>query len=65
MNLRYAKWMFAGFLTPCLAAPVIAQTAPRKDVKPPQAATLTERQRAIQALNRLTFGPKPGTSRWC
>jgi uncharacterized protein (DUF1800 family) len=60
MSLRYAKWIFAGVLTPCLAAPVIAQTAPRKDVKPPQAATLTERQRAIQALNRLTFGPKPG-----
>jgi uncharacterized protein (DUF1800 family) len=60
MSLRYAKWMFAGLLTPCLAAPVIAQTAPRKDVKPPQPATLTERQRAIQALNRLTFGPKPG-----
>jgi uncharacterized protein (DUF1800 family) len=60
MSLRYAKWMFAGLLTPGLAAPVIAQTSPRKDVKPPQPATLTERQRAIQALNRLTFGPKPG-----
>jgi uncharacterized protein (DUF1800 family) len=41
--------------------PAFPQTAapPRSAKKSPPAA-LTERQRAVQALNRLTFGPRPG-----
>jgi uncharacterized protein (DUF1800 family) len=49
-----------------LATPAFPQTAAPK--KPPNSATkaqpplapLTERQRTLHALNRLTFGPRPG-----
>ena len=60
MNICYARTVFAGLATLSLALPAFPQGAPRKDAKPPEPAVLSERERAIQALNRLTFGPKPG-----
>ena len=60
MNIRCSEVILAGFLALGLAAPASPQTIPRKDAKPAQPGNSTERQRAIQALNRLTFGPKPG-----
>jgi uncharacterized protein (DUF1800 family) len=52
-------------LTWNLAAPPFPQAASQKEpahreTKKPQAAPLTDRERAIHALNRLTFGPRPG-----
>jgi uncharacterized protein (DUF1800 family) len=60
MNPRYGKCLAAFSLALSLALPTYPQTASSKTAKKPVPAALTERQRAIQALNRLTFGPRPG-----
>jgi uncharacterized protein (DUF1800 family) len=57
---RCEKCLVAFSLTLVLVLPVFGQTAPVRVAKKPAPAVLGERQRAIQALNRLTFGPRPG-----
>ena len=57
---RCEKCLVAFSLALILALPVFPQSAPVKLAKKPTPAVFTERQRAIQALNRLTFGPRPG-----
>ncbi len=46
--------LFLSLCLPCIAPPVLAR---KKD---PHPATANEPRRAIHALNRLTFGPRPG-----
>src|SRR5271155_3553823 len=65
--MAYSKRVAAILLALSIAMPAAAQTAAKKKpASPPSnpaardAAILTERQRAIHALNRLTFGPRPG-----
>jgi uncharacterized protein (DUF1800 family) len=58
---RYAVIAFAVFVT---VSPAISQTVAKKK-SPASKATakvteLNDRQRALHALNRLTFGPRPG-----
>jgi len=65
MNIRYARALIATLVATNLATPVFPQTAVQKEpthreMKKAQPAALTERERAIHALNRLTFGPRPG-----
>ena len=57
---RCEKCLVAFSLGLILALPVFPQSAPSRVAKKPTAAVPTERQRAIQALNRLTFGPRLG-----
>ncbi|MGB9069068.1 MAG: DUF1800 domain-containing protein [Candidatus Acidiferrales bacterium] len=57
---RCEKCLVAFSLALILTLPVFPQSAPLKVAKKPTPAVFTERQRAIQALNRLTFGPRPG-----
>jgi uncharacterized protein (DUF1800 family) len=57
---RCEKCLVAFSLALILALPVFPQSAPVKLAKKPTPTVFTERQRAIQALNRLTFGPRPG-----
>jgi len=57
---RCEKCLVAFSLALILALPVFSQSAPLRVAKKPTPAVLTERQRAVQALNRLTFGPRPG-----
>jgi uncharacterized protein (DUF1800 family) len=40
--------------------PITAQAPSARSSSPPRPARLTEEQRALHALNRLTFGPRPG-----
>jgi uncharacterized protein (DUF1800 family) len=55
-----------GFATPAFTqtatkkSPASSSTSSAKKTAAPAPAVLTERQRAIHALNRLTFGPRPG-----
>jgi uncharacterized protein (DUF1800 family) len=60
MISRCEKCLVAFSLALSLALPAYPQAARLKVAKKPDPAALTERQRAIQALNRLTFGPRPG-----
>ena len=62
-----AKRAIAVVLALSIALPVFPQgTAKPTPAKPqikarrPEPTTLTENQRALHALNRLTFGPRPG-----
>ena len=64
-HARYALVLILAF---CLAMPAFPQTSGQKKTstsakrapsEPPTVA-LNQRQRAIHALNRLTFGPRPG-----
>jgi uncharacterized protein (DUF1800 family) len=62
--VRYALTLILSFH---LAMPAFPQTSVQTKTStsarkgtPAQPAALTERQRAIHALNRLTFGPRPG-----
>jgi uncharacterized protein (DUF1800 family) len=48
--------LFLSLCLPCVAPPVLAR---KKDATPPN-ANINEQRRAIHALNRLTFGPRPG-----
>jgi uncharacterized protein (DUF1800 family) len=58
---RYAVIVLAVFVT---VSPAISQTVAKKKAPAPKAASgateLNDRQRALHALNRLTFGPRPG-----
>jgi uncharacterized protein (DUF1800 family) len=64
--MAYSKAVTAILLAFSIAMPTVAQTTAKKKPAPSastaahEPATLTERQRAIHALNRLTFGPRPG-----
>src|SRR5271156_6345014 len=65
--MAYSKRVAAILLALSIAMPAAAQTAAKKKPASPSsnpaardAEILTERQRAIHALNRLTFGPRPG-----
>jgi len=65
MNTRCLRGVLAILVACTLAAPGFPQTATPKgpahhETKKLQPATLTERERAIHALNRLSFGPRPG-----
>jgi len=67
MTIPFMKRVTAIFLALGIAAPALPQTSshPQKEAshpsaQRPQLAALTERERAIHALNRLTFGPRPG-----
>ncbi|HXX17920.1 MAG TPA: DUF1800 domain-containing protein [Candidatus Acidoferrum sp.] len=67
MTIPFMKRVTAIFLALSIAAPALPQTTshPQREVsrpsgQRPQLAALTERERAIHALNRLTFGPRPG-----
>src|SRR3984957_16819102 len=58
---RCEKCLVAFSLMLSLSLPAFPQAvAPPKSAKKSLPAALSERQRAIQALNRLTFGPRPG-----
>ena len=58
---RYGVIAFAVFVT---VTPAISQTVAKKKAPAPKAASgateLNDRRRALHALNRLTFGPRPG-----
>jgi len=56
------RWAFAAILTTGLAPRAFPQAAQKKPTTAKQSAPqeMTERQRALHALNRLTFGPRPG-----
>ena len=55
---------FAIIVAMNLSIPVMPQTRPKQQGtasgSPAATARLTDRQRALHALNRLTFGPRPG-----
>src|ERR1700728_4916482 len=58
---RCEKCLVAFSLMLSFSMPAFPQApAPPKSPKKSLPAALTERQRAVQALNRLTFGPRPG-----
>src|SRR3984885_14709047 len=58
---RCEKCLVAFSLMLSFSMPAFPQAAaPPKSSKKSLPAALTERQRAVQALNRLTFGPRPG-----
>jgi uncharacterized protein (DUF1800 family) len=58
---RCEKCLVAFSLMLSFSLPAFPQAAaPLKSAKKSLPAALTERQRAVQALNRLTFGPRPG-----
>src|SRR5271168_3507318 len=63
----YSKSIVAIVLAVSIATPALAQTPAKKKPTAPSSngaarepVTLTERQRALHAINRLTFGPRPG-----
>ena len=66
MAARYSRSTAAIVLALTLASPAFPQTPARKatslSARPVtrEPISLTERERAIHALNRLTFGPRPG-----
>ena len=49
--------LFLSFCLPCIAPPLLAR---KKDPSQPNTTNSNEQRRAIHALNRLTFGPRPG-----
>jgi uncharacterized protein (DUF1800 family) len=51
---RFRCWAAAGLAALCIAAVVAAKT------KPKESAVVDEHRRAVHALDRLTFGPRPG-----
>jgi uncharacterized protein (DUF1800 family) len=65
MNVRCHRKVLAIVLVWNIAAPAFPQTTTRKESSPAatktaRPAALTDRERVIHALNRLTFGPRPG-----
>jgi uncharacterized protein (DUF1800 family) len=65
MIIRFLGRMLAILVALNISAPVLPQSAAQKETSPAAAsrtrsATLSDRERVIQALNRLTFGPRPG-----
>ena len=64
MGHRACRYVVVALATLTAASPVISQTVAKKK-SPASKATasvteLNDRQRALHALNRLTFGPRPG-----
>jgi hypothetical protein len=62
---RFRNRMLAVFLVLSISSPVLPQSTARKDsssdaTSRTHPATLSDRERVIHALNRLTFGPRPG-----
>jgi uncharacterized protein (DUF1800 family) len=61
---RTALRLFAIILAINLSTPAMPQTHPKQQGTPLASSAapsrLTDRQRALHALNRLTFGPRPG-----
>ncbi len=64
MASRLAIPAMALCVTLCLATDVFPQDAPKKKANATRSSnpsrTLGERERVVHALNRLTFGPRPG-----
>jgi uncharacterized protein (DUF1800 family) len=65
MNIRRARTLTAIFMTLNVASPVFSQTAATKEsshsaTQGARPTTLTDRERAVHALNRFTFGARPG-----
>jgi uncharacterized protein (DUF1800 family) len=65
MIRRFPSRMLAILLTLSISTPVLPQSTPRKETSSTATsrahpATLSDRERVIHALNRLTFGPRPG-----
>jgi uncharacterized protein (DUF1800 family) len=65
MMRRFRNRMLAVFLVLSISSPVLPQSTARKDsssdaTSRTHPATLSDRERVIHALNRLTFGPRPG-----
>jgi uncharacterized protein (DUF1800 family) len=66
MVFRFSKAAITLLLMACITRPSFPQSAPspKKKTNPSRSAdpsgVLGERQRALHALNRLTFGPRPG-----
>ena len=54
LRTDWRTWTAGVIAIGCLAASVAAKT------KPKDAPATTDQQRAVQALDRLTFGPRPG-----
>ena len=55
-NKRAYMWALTAIIALSLAAAVTAKTKP----KPNESAAADEHRRAVHALDRLTFGPRPG-----
>src|ERR1700723_4430599 len=65
MMRRFRSRMLAIVLALSISSPVLPQSPSRKDssadaTSRTHPATLSDRERVIHALNRLTFGPRPG-----
>src|ERR1700728_1195907 len=65
MIRRFCSRMLTIVLALSISSPVLPQSATRKDsssdaTSRTHPATLSDRERVIHALNRLTFGPRPG-----
>jgi len=68
MNIGLARKLAAILLASNIATPAFPQSATQREpsqpasqaAQGPRPAALTDRERAIHALNRLTFGPRPG-----
>ncbi len=65
MDIRWSKGTLAIVLAFNIAFPAFPQSTVRKQTSTAAAkgthpASLTDRERVIHALNRLTFGPRPG-----
>ncbi len=66
MVFRFLKAAIASFLVLCIAWPLFPQSVapPKKKTNQLRSANasgeLNERQKALHALHRLTFGPRPG-----
>lgn len=58
---RFTALLFAAAGWFALALPAVADdSSSRASTPSPDAAPLTEREKAVHALNRLAFGPRPG-----
>src|SRR5580704_869636 len=64
MGQRVCRHVVIAFAILAAASPAVSQTVTKKKSPASKAAAgaseLNERQRALHALNRLTFGPRPG-----
>ena len=64
MGQRVCRHVVIAFAILAAASPAVSQTVTKKKSSPSKTAAgateLNERQRALHALNRLTFGPRPG-----
>src|SRR5580700_9876007 len=64
MGQRFCRYLVVAFAILAAASSAVSQTAAKKKSPITKAASgaseLNDRQRALHALNRLTFGPRPG-----